>query len=144
MSNKKYDEEIWKYFWQDTDNQDGKYYEAVPPYRKEDHPVYDSEIISLSVRKNRATLYLRAHYDEIKDIEPCMVAFQKLIDQSAREISCFSERKPLPVVPEEVKQGIIDAIDLEIGIQGLKKIESYKNDAYFIVKKIYDDKGLII
>ena len=144
MNSRKYDDEIWEYFWQDTDNQDGKYYEAVPPYRKEDHPVYDSETIILAVKKNRATLYLRAHYNEIKDIEPCMVAFRKLIDQDAREIHYFAERKPLPVVPEEVKKGIIDAIDLEIEIQGLKKIESYKKDAYFIVKKIYDDKGLTI
>ena len=144
MSNRKYDEEIWKYFWQDTDNQDGKYYEAVPPYRKEDHPVYDSETISISVRKNRATLYLRAHYDEIKDIEPCMVAFQKLIDQSARAINYYTERKPMPVVPEEARQGIIAALDLEIEFQGHRKIERYKKDAYFIVKKIYKDKGLLI
>ena len=144
MSKRKYDEEIWEYFWQDTDNQDGKYYEAVPPYKKEDHPIYDEEAINLSLIKDKAALYLRAHYDEIKDIEPCMVAFRKLIDQSAREIYYFAERKPLLVVSDEVRQGIVGAIDLEIEIQGRRKIERYKKDAFFIVKKIYKDKGLLI
>ncbi len=144
MENRKYNEEIWEYFWQDTDNHGGKYYEGVPPYKKEDYPVYDSKTVKLSLIKERALLYLRAHYDEIKDIEPCIIAFRKLIDQSAREISCFSERKPLPVITEEVKKGIIDAIDLEIEIQELRKVERYKKEAFFIVKKIHSDKGLLI
>ena len=144
MENRKYDDEIWEYFWQDTDNQDGKYYEAIPPYKKEDHPAYDSKTIKLSLIKERALLYFRAHYDEIKNFEPCIIAFRKLIDQSAREIAYFSEHKPLPVVPEEVKQGIIEAIDLEIEAQGLRKVERYKKDAFFIVKKIHSDKGLLI
>ena len=140
MSNRKYDDEIWEYFWQDTDNQDGKYYEAFPPYKKENE--IDEE--PFLIQKHNATLYLRAHYDEIKNIEPCRIAFQKLIDQSARQISFFADRKPLPVVPDEMREGIIDALDLEIEIEGPQAIESYKKDALFIVKKIYEDKGLII
>ena len=108
MSNRKYDDEMWEYFWQDTDNQDGKYYEAFPPYKKENE--IDEE--PFLIQKHNATLYLRAHYDEIKHIEPCRIAFQKLIDQSARQISFFADRKPLPVVPDEMREGIIDALDL--------------------------------
>ena len=131
-------------FWEDNDNQDGTFFEGYEkPYRKEkgNSGERDKEH---EERKRRALLYIHAHLDALMKNEDYKTAYNRLIDASVREFHFSVYETRLETVSQEQRELEGAVLDFEILALEEKEIESYKEDAAYIVKWIKQGKRLIV
>lgn len=142
---KRYDNyEADEYYWEDNDNQDGTYFREYEKPYEEEYTFGSDRDPEHEEKKRRAALYIRAHFKELMKDESYRIAYYKLIDESARELSYMVDNKPLIKVTEKERDFEGSVLDLQISIEGKRKVERYKSDAIYIVDWVRSGKSLMV
>ncbi|MBE6534977.1 MAG: hypothetical protein E7678_08470 [Ruminococcaceae bacterium] len=99
-----------------------------------------TEDIELAERKRRASLYIRAHLAELISDDSYKSAYNRLVDEFIREYACIMLGEPIFTVSEKDIELEEAALDFEIAVEGNARIEEYKSDAIYIVKRFKAEK----
>lgn len=126
-------------FDEDLDDQDGTHFKDYePPY--EDYYSNDKTLIDIYEENDfRTLLFIRAHYDELINDEAYRKAYFRLLNEMIRKASYFVN-EPISKISDEDRESQESALDFLISIEGRKKIETYKNNAIYIVDLINSGK----
>ena len=126
-------------FDEDLDDQDGTHFKDYePPY--EDYYSNDKTLIDIYEENDfRTLLFIRAHYDELINDEAYRKAYFRLLNEMIRKASYFVN-EPIGTISDEDRESQESALDFLISIEGRKKIETYKNNAIYIVDLINSGK----
>lgn len=92
--------------WYDDDPQDGTYFREQEAPRMdtydEDAPFGNDRDQALERRKRRAALYITAHKELLKQ-QDYLSAYNKILDEYAREYAYVCLQQPISVVSEKLK-----------------------------------------
>lgn len=94
-------------------------------------------------RKRRAVIYIRAHFDELMKDEAYKIAYYKIVDQMARD-EAYICGEPLTVVTERARELENSFLDFEITLRTKRILETYKEDAVYMVDWIKSGKSLLV
>ena len=135
----RFDDDILKYYWEDNDNQDGKYYSSYEKFIpvNDEAEAYDTFDIELEEKKWKAVLYLHMNSELLND-KIYLNIYNYIIDEKIREFELLVYGKCKKRITEKDREIEIKAIDNEIKMLGEKRIMQYKKTALYIVDYITD------
>ena len=97
----------------------------------------------LEKRKHRAALYLSVHKGLLQK-EEYLRAYNKLLDEYAREFAYNILKKPIALVSEEERAVESASLESEASTISKKKLERYIEDVEYIVEWVKSGKSLIV
>lgn len=132
--------------WDDEDPQDGTYFRAQEPIREPfernvgyiDDRDYKHEEI-----KHHAALYICAHKELLQD-EDYRIAYNKILDEYARDFAYHALRKPITVVSDEEREFSDSSLAFELCLTEKSEVQTYEKDAIYIVNWVKSGKNLIV
>lgn len=132
--------------WYDEDPQDGTYYRSQelsrPPFERNLN-YYDNRDDKHEEIKKHAALYICAHKELLKKPD-YRIAYNKLLDEYARDYAYHVLEKPITVVSDEERAFLDSALDFELSIIEKNEVQKYKKDAIYIVDWVKSGKNLIV
>ena len=132
--------------WYDGDPQDGTYYRSQEPSRKP----FENDFYGVDDRDDRheeikkhAALYICAHKELLKKSD-YRIAYNKLLDEYARDYAYHVLEKPITVVTDEERAFSDSTLDFELCLTEPSEVQTYKKDAIYIVDWVKSGKNLIV
>lgn len=135
----RFDNDILEYYWEDNDNQDGKYYNAYEKFipANDEVEIYGTFDIELEEKKWKAVLYLHLNNELLKD-KNCQRVYNYIINEKIRKFEFLVYGSYKKVITDVDRECEFKVIDNEIKELGKKKVAGYKEIALYIVDYITD------
>ena len=132
--------------WNDGDPQDGTYYRSQEPSRKP----FENDFYGVDDRDDRheeikkhAALYICAHKELLKKSD-YRIAYNKLLDEYARDYAYHVLEKPITVVTDEERAFSDSTLGFELCLTEPSEVQTYKKDAIYIVDWVKSGKNLMV
>ena len=132
--------------WYDGDPQDGTYYRSQEssrvPFVNDFHYIDERDGKHEEIKRH-AALYICAH-KELLQKPDYLIAYNKLLEEYARDYAYHVLEKPITVVSDEERAFLDSALDFELSIIEKNEVQNYKKDAIYIVDWVKSGKNLIV
>ncbi len=132
--------------WCDEDPQDGTYFRA----QEQQSDFYEQSFDYVDDRddkheeiKRHAALYICAHKELLKNPD-YRIAYNKLLDEYARDYAYHVLKKPITVVSDEERAFTDSTLDFELCLTEQSEVQTYKKDAIYIVDWVKSGKNLMV
>ena len=93
--------------------------------------------------KKHAALYICAHKELLKKSD-YRIAYNKLLDEYARDYAYHVLEKPITVVTDEERAFSDSTLDFELCLTEPSEVQTYKKDAIYIVDWVKSGKNLMV
>ena len=113
-----------------------KYYDENAPFGSDRNQAFER-------KKRRAALYLNAH-KELLEQEDYLKAYNKILDEYAREFAYNVLQKPIALVSVKEREAESSRLNFQAELLSKEEIEKFQNDAMYITDWVKSGKPLII